>query len=224
MDIAVNSRDALIVTALNRAGEPIAEGNLSLSSEPRVRSALVFYEQRFNHLLSVFPWSFAVKNEPLRQTSREGTRYRYQYEIPLDIKQVWEFSQSPIDVAFYGPYYIPTELYISHRFPNIPDTALGNQGAVIGDYIESNWETLYLFYTSDDRKKYRAYTEQFKSILISEVELDLWGSKNTQADDLAVRARLADEANRKDFANQSISGGKVSHSESVMWNTAVSRL
>lgn len=221
--MAVNSKDELLRVSLSRVGETPPDGVLSLSSNPLVRNSLTFYDQRFNHLLSVFPWSFAVKNVELQQAGK-GTRYRYRYNLPPDILQIWQFDNSSLDVSVYGAYYVPSELYLSYRLPTIPLSAFGNEGAVIGNGVESNWERMYLLYTHDGRQPYRRYTEQFKSILIGEVELDLWKSKEVDSQSLATKGRLIREEREKDLSTESISEGRQYQNASKLLSSALSRL
>lgn len=113
------------------------------SNEAEVCNTL--YEQHIQHLLSIYPWTFATKKRQLSQDSTDPiNEYTYSHIIPAEALLIWAvFNDDAVGVSPVSDYDIYSDGASARR-------------------IFSNYSTLYADYTFyPDENAWPAYFMEF---------------------------------------------------------------
>ena len=115
----------------------------------------------------------------------------YKYRVPGDVLYAWKIYPDKRDYTSYGDYYYATRTYVYYTFPLQTGSGLiDSVGEFIGGEIHSDYAQLYLFYTKSGKIKPSGFTQQFVTLLINALELDLRKSKDDDTDKLELISKL----------------------------------
>ena len=179
--------------------------NLSGSSELNIK-VLLFYDMAYQALLALFPWHFATRRRQMtRKPAGANSGYSYRYTPPSDVLYIWEFAQDQSNYTNFGSAYNSS---ISIAYITVPLTSGTRLSSGVGEIIEqeiySNFSQLWVFYTHSGAIEETAYTQQFVSLLVNALELDLSKAAAVDTDKLQTLERLHELKQDAQLRDQSI--------------------
>ena len=187
----------IINTALTITGTPLLK-KLGDSTEIAQKVKL-YYERRYQALLALFPWHFATLRRQLDRREEQGSKYRYRYRLPAEILYVWRIYPDKHDYIDYGVYYDASIIFTSYAYPLQTGSVVSSSiGEIIDGEIHSDFTQLYLFYTTSTEVDTAKFTQQFVTLMVNGLEMDLLKSKATAAEKL----KLIDDMHRRDMEGQ----------------------
>ena len=175
----------------------IINSSLSLTSNGLVKNleeknetlakALLFYDKEYQSLISLFPWHFLTKRVRMQRQDAPGQKYQYVYTPPADVVYSWKFYKDRQDFDDFGIYYNSKLTIPFLTFPLQNGLILSEEiGEIIDGNIQSNYPELWIFYTHSGKVSHEEYTQQFVTLLINRIEVNLLKSKGADAEKLAL--------------------------------------
>lgn len=175
--------------------------NFDSDTSEIAKKVRLYYKHVYELLLTVAPWQFATKRAEMTQVSLlpEDSPFDFEYQYPADALYLWDIYSgkygevlSGQDVASYA-----------NRFHSLPlaqgASILLGVGEVSGNRVLSNQLNLNVFYTSNEDFSPDLFSPMFRDQLVKEIEIMLIRSKDTGAEELALKEKLYSKEKRSNL-------------------------
>lgn len=199
----------IINLALGRTYNTTVE-SLSGELDDTANKALMFYKRCHNHLLSVFPWSFAIERRQLTGRTlslneRVQVGYNFVYDIPQDARFIWEiYLHSRGGRSYPNDWDYARHYYVSAPYVNVSENIFYNmKGEFLDGKLYSDATRMWCLLTSDKEIPTQNFSTLYAKVLEDAVVKDLLESKQTSGEEFAIRRNAIESDTRKNLKRMS---------------------
>lgn len=167
--------------------------------------AQLFYNRHYQALLALFPWHFVTRREQMTRTDVAGSKYKYRYIVPGNVLYVWDIYPDREDYIDYGDSYDSSRVFTPYSYPLQRGAGVVDDiGEIIQGDIHSDSPTLFIFYTFSQKVPEDKFTQQFVTLLVNKMEMDLSKAKLADTEKLALLAEMHENDKNANLKDQSI--------------------